>query len=65
VDEYGESKEAVHKIEAAAPHAATVRHYATALELRNATADGGLFTWISRELIPQKETNQEAKTGSK
>jgi pimeloyl-ACP methyl ester carboxylesterase len=65
VDEYGESKEAVHKIEAATPHAATVRHYTTALELRNATADGGLFTWISRELIPQKETDQEAKTGSK
>jgi hypothetical protein len=65
VDEYGESQEAVHKIEAVAPRTAIVRHYATALELRNATADGGLFKWISRELIPQKEADQEAKTGSK
>src|SRR5262249_26338867 len=55
VDEYGEPKEAVHKIEAAAPAAATVRHYSTALELRNATADGALFQWISRELIPSRE----------
>ena len=65
VDEYGEPKAAVHKLEVAAPSAATVRHYPTALEFRNVTADGGLFTWIIHELAPQQGTNQETKTGSK
>ena len=65
VDEYGEPKAAVHKLEVAAPSAATVRHYPTVLEFRNVTADGGLFTWIAHELAPQQGTNQETKTGSK
>src|SRR5215475_301562 len=65
VDEYGEPKAAVHKLEVAAPPAATVRHYPTVLEFRNVTADGGLFTWIAHELAPQQGTNQETKTGSK
>ena len=64
VDEYGESKEAIRKIETAAPQSATVRHYATALELRTATADGGLFKWMSQELSPLKEA-QDTATGSK
>jgi len=65
VDAYGEPKDAVHKIEVAAPAAATVRHYATDLDLRKATADGGLFTWISHELSPRQGASQETKPGSK
>ena len=60
VDEYGEPKAAVQKIESAAPAAATVRHYPTALELRTATKDGGLFTWIFRELMSQQGADQAA-----
>ena len=65
VDEYGEPRAAVHKLEVAAPSAATVRHYPTVLEFRNVTADGGMFAWITHELAPQQGTNQEIKTGSK
>jgi len=65
VDEYGEPKEAVHKIEAAAPSTATVRHYPTSMALRAVAADGGLFTWISKELMPRQETGQVTTTGSK
>jgi hypothetical protein len=65
VDEYGEPKEAVRKIQLAAPSAATVRHYSTALELRSVTADGGLFNWISRELTSEQRTDPGARTGSK
>jgi hypothetical protein len=64
VDEYREPKEAVHKIEGAAPSAATVRHYPTALDFRNATVDGGLFKWISGELIPLPGANKEVSTKS-
>ena len=65
VDEYGEPKEAVRKIELASPSAATLRHYSTALELRNVTADGGLFKWITSELMPAQETVQKIDTESK
>jgi len=65
VDEYGEPKEAVRKIQLAAPSTATVRHYPTALELRRVTAGGGLFTWISRELTSDERTDPAARTGSK
>ena len=61
VDEYGEGKDAVHKIEAAAPAAASVRHYSTALELRNVTADGGLFKWMSLALLPQRQAEPDKK----
>jgi len=60
VDEYDEPKAAVHKIESAAPALAAVRHYSTALELRTVTKDGGLFTWISRELMSQQGADQAA-----
>jgi hypothetical protein len=60
VDEYGEPKAAVHQIESAAPASATVRHYSTALELRTVAKDGGLFTWIFSELMPQPGAEQAA-----
>lgn len=65
VDEYGEPKAAVHKIEAAAPSTATVRHYPTEMAFRTVAANGGLFTWISQELGPKQETGQATTTGSK
>jgi hypothetical protein len=63
VDEYGEPKEAVHKIEAAAPSAATVRHFATALEFRNVAADGGFLNWISSELRDNQGTEPTIRSG--
>ena len=50
VDEYGESKETVRKIETAAPPKSKIIHYPTALAFRSATLDGGLFAWIATEL---------------
>jgi len=62
VDEYGEPQAAVHKLEAAAPPSAKVRHYRTAVEFRNVTADGGFFTWISSELRTQQGTGPPIKS---
>ena len=64
VDEYGEPKDAVRKIEAAAPSAVSARHYSTALELRTVTADGGLFKWMSLALLPRRQTEPDKKQAS-
>jgi len=65
VDEYGEPKEAVRAIEAAVPSTAIVRHYSTALELRNVTADGGLFQWISVALKPRQDDGPRQPAATK
>jgi hypothetical protein len=61
VDEYDESKEAVRKLEAAAPSTAEVVHYPTEVAFKSATANGALFEWIAAALKPHPDSNTASR----
>jgi acetyl esterase/lipase len=61
VDQNGEPKEVVSKLNAAAPSTAKIIQYHDGLQFRGAVAGGGLFVWIANELKSQKETKTVSK----
>jgi len=61
VGDSGESKEAVRKLEAAAPSTTSVVRYQSSVAFRSAVGDGGLFQWIATAL----QRHLETKTASK
>jgi hypothetical protein len=61
VEENGEPKEAVQKLEAAAPSSAKLIHYHDGLQFRSAVAGGNLFVWITGELKSQKDAKMQPK----